>query len=123
MEQINALSDFIKDELPGGADALEVLPPVEIAIRLLRERVVAADVPVFVLKGTDSLATGCISYYTELCRSNGLHDQVNQVEKALLEMRQWQAANLSRVKPPVHKHVPHEVQSLTIEPGHIKPKD
>lgn len=126
LQSLVRLYNFIREELPGGKELMESRPddisPADVAISLLRARVVAADVPVFVLKGTDILAAAAISYYTELCRSNGAVDQANEVEKALLEMREWQKANLSRVKTPVHRHVPHETQPLTIEPGHIKPE-
>lgn len=108
VRQMLRLLAFISDELPGGKEALrsETGDPVDLAIKLLRERVVEADVPVFVVKGTDQFALGTIQTYSGICNSYGLYAQAHEVQEALKEMRAWQEAHPDRVKLPDHKHVP-----------------
>lgn len=112
VSQVERLKRFLCDELPGGLPLVQKseddsVSPVDIAIKLLRERVVAADVPVFVLKGTDLIAPQAVEHYHEMCHSYGLFAQQEEVGKALEEMRDWQDRNRDRVKLPDHKHAPH----------------
>lgn len=60
--------------------------------------------PVFELEGEDLLATPTIVAYRNLCEAYGLHDQANEVTKALAEMTAWQRSHT--VKLPNHNHVP-----------------
>lgn len=146
-EQITRLYDFLCEEIPGAAEVLlhgalgdedpgSAERAVSLAMKLLDQRVIAADVPIFIVKGTDNLALAAMNYYAQLCRSNGLFSQAKEVEKAIDEMADWQRGNQDRVKQPHHKHVP--VSGLTppdtfepgliskpdtIEPGNITPKE
>jgi hypothetical protein len=63
-------------------------------------------VPVFPIKGTDSLAIMAIDHYRMLCLRYGATEQAAEVVKAMAEIREWQARNSLRVRLPDHKHVP-----------------
>lgn len=62
--------------------------------------------PVFVIKGKDSLAPAAVMAYADLCVSAGLEDQAGEVESAFLEITEWQRLHPDAVKTPDHKHVP-----------------
>lgn len=62
--------------------------------------------PVFPIKGHDTLAVLAIERYFDLCRQAGLFNQAVQVRAAVNEMEAWQHRNPARVKTPDHKHVP-----------------
>lgn len=64
------------------------------------------DEPVFVLRGKDSLTPWTIASYMHSCRQKGLHDQAEEVDKALHEVMRWQRHNPDKVKLPDHPHVP-----------------
>lgn len=71
------------------------------------QRISRDDMPVFVLKAQDMLAMTAIDEYHNACLKAELHDHAEQVEMALVEFQDWQAANPERMKMPDHKHVPH----------------
>jgi hypothetical protein len=62
--------------------------------------------PVFTIKGQDRLALETIEAYWVLCKRLGLHQQADEVSKALDEMRAWQNRNPGRMKLPDHEHRP-----------------
>jgi hypothetical protein len=62
--------------------------------------------PVFVIKGKDSLAPAAVMAYADLCVGAGLEDQASEVESAFLEITEWQRLHPEAVKTPDHKHVP-----------------
>lgn len=87
------------------AHALRLL--VTHAERVIRRLSPVADpMPVFVIKGKDSLAPAAVMAYADLCVSAGLEDQASEVESAFLEITEWQRLHPEAVKTPDHKHVP-----------------
>lgn len=66
----------------------------------------AEPMPVFVIKGKDSLAPAAVDAYFTLCLAQGLTGQAAEVADAAREIREWQARNPHLVKAPNHPHVP-----------------
>jgi hypothetical protein len=62
--------------------------------------------PVFVIKGKDALASHAVSAYALLCNSHGQIMQAREVDRAVLEIQDWQFRNRDHVKMPNHEHVP-----------------
>lgn len=64
------------------------------------------DMPVFVIKGKDMLASQTIAHYRNLCSMYGLDSQAIEVQRALDEMYAWQERNPELMGAPDHPHVP-----------------
>jgi hypothetical protein len=62
--------------------------------------------PVFVLKAKDELAVSAIEWYRTYCEDYDLHDQAEEVMKAITEFEEWQARHPEAMKLPDHPHVP-----------------
>jgi hypothetical protein len=62
--------------------------------------------PVFVIKAKDALALATIERYRRLCLQRGLDVQAVEVEKAAVEIAEWQQRHSSLVQLPDHQHVP-----------------
>lgn len=62
--------------------------------------------PVFPLLAKDELAADVINYYKMCCESAGYLNQAAEVEKALAEVKAWQARHPEQIKRPDHTHVP-----------------